>query len=322
VRLTWPDYTFRTRVCGVRIDASRAPHAPPWKGRCVRRFDYYSPATLDEALTIARERGDGGRFLAGGTDVLIHLKEGGLHPSYVVDLRGLRELEGIEERGDGLRIGAATTMADIAAHPAVRSRYASIADGAGVVGSVQTRNMATIGGNVCNAAPSADVSPGLVVHAARAVVRGPSGERRLAVEEFWTGPGGNVLAPGEICVAFEVPAPPTRSASVYQRHTPRKEMDIAVVGVAVYLALGGDGTLETARIALGAVAPTVIRAPEAEAALKGQRPEGEALTRAAEAAAAAARPIDDVRGTAEFRRYLVGVMTARLIERAAAAARA
>jgi carbon-monoxide dehydrogenase medium subunit len=283
----------------------------------VKRFDYYAPASLDEALNIARDRGEGGRFLAGGTDLLVQMKEAGLHPPYVVDIRRLAELDGITEREGALRIGAATRMADIAAHPVVAARYGAVAEGAAVVGSVQTRNLATIGGNVCNAAPSADVSPGLVVHDAEALVLGAGGERRLRVEEMWLGPGRNALAPGEICLALELPAAPPRSASVYRRHTPRKEMDIAVVGVAVYLALDDRGAIASARIALGAVAPTIIRAPQAEASLAGQRPGDDTFARAAELAAQEARPIDDVRGTADFRRYLVGVMTHRLLAEAA-----
>jgi carbon-monoxide dehydrogenase medium subunit len=212
-------------------------------------------------------------------------------------------------------------MGTIATHPVVRERYTALADGAGIVGSVQTRNMATIGGNVANAAPSADTSPPLVVFDAVAEIAGPDGRRAALVEELFTGPGQTTLAGGEIITAFRLPAPPAHTGSVYQRHTPRKIMDIAVVGVAVRLSLDGDAIGE-ARICLGAVAPTVIRASEAELALAGQRPSDELFARAAELAQRAATPISDVRGSAEFRSYLVGAMTKRCLGIALERARA
>ncbi len=178
-----------------------------------------------------------------------------------------------------------------------------------MVGSYQTRNAATIGGNVCNAAPSADTSPPLAVLGAHAHVAGVNGERELPVEQLWVGPGQTVLEPGEIVTAFIVPAPPAGAGSHYARHTPRKIMDIAVVGVASYLELDANGVVQAARVALGAVAPTVIRAPQTEQALVGRTLDEDAAGEAGRVAASEARPISDVRGSAAFRRYLVETMT-------------
>jgi carbon-monoxide dehydrogenase medium subunit len=251
----------------------------------MRRFQYLAPNSLDEAVALLKEHGDGVRLLAGGTDLMVHMKEGGLHPPAVVSLH---------------------------AHPAVRERYTALADGAGIVGSVQTRNMATVGGNVANAAPSADTTPPLIVFDAVAEIVGPGGRREMAVAELATGPGKTSLAPGEVIVAFRLATPAAHTGSVYQRHTPRKIMDIAVVGVGIRLTLDG-GKVADARVALGAVAPTVIRATDAEQALVGQSPSEELFAKAAELAQGAARPISDVRGSAEFRSYLVGAMTKRCL---------
>jgi carbon-monoxide dehydrogenase medium subunit len=279
----------------------------------MRRFEFFAPRSLDEAVALLRERGDGVKLVAGGTDLTVQMKEAGLHPPAVVSLHALPELRGIEfDEAGGLRLGAGALMADIAANETVRSRYCAIADGAAVVGSVQTRNLATIGGNIANAAPSADTAPGLIVFDAVADVLGPGGTREVAVLDIFAGPGRTTLARDEIIVAFRAAPPASTTGSVYQRHTPRKIMDIAAVGVGVRLTLE-SGSIREARICLGAVAPTPIRAPEAEAALVGQQPSDDVFERAATLAREAATPISDVRGSAEFRRYLVGVMTRRCL---------
>jgi len=279
----------------------------------MHRFEYFAPTSLDEALSLLKEHGDGVKLLAGGTDLLVQMKEAGRHPSAVVSLHALPELRSIDANGSGLRLGGGVDMWTIAANAEIRRRYTALAEGAGVLGSVQTRNMATVGGNVCNAAPSADTAPPLVVLNAVAEIAGPDGRRELPVGELFAGPGRTVLAPQEIVVAFRLPAPPAHTGSVYQRHTPRKIMDIAVVGVGIRLTLDGKGSIADARVCLGAVAPTVIRAGEAEDALIGQTPSADVFARAAELAQHAARPISDVRGSAEFRRYLVGAMTKRCL---------
>jgi CO/xanthine dehydrogenase FAD-binding subunit len=279
----------------------------------MHRFEYFAPASLDEALSLLKGGSDGVKLLAGGTDLLVQMKEAGRHPSTVVSLHSLDELRTFETDGGGLRIGAGVDMTTIASSAVVRKQYTAISDGAGVLGSIQTRNMATIGGNVCNAAPSADTTPGLVVLGAIAEIAGADGKRELPIDELFTGPGKTTLATHEIVTAFRLPALPPHTGSVYQRHTPRKIMDIAVVGVGIRLTLADGGSIDEARICLGAVAPTVIRAPEAEQALQGQSPSEELFERAAGLAQQAARPISDVRGSAEFRRYLVGAMTKRCL---------
>ena len=288
----------------------------------MRRFDYYRPASLAEATTLLDERGDGGALLAGGTDLLVQIKEGHLSPTYLVALSGIAELADLRSSdGEGLRIGAQVLMQDLADDPTVRERFSALSDGAGIVGSYQTRNMATVAGNVCNAAPSADISPPLSVLDATVHIAGAGWERDVPIDEFWTGPGQNVLQPAEIVAYFATPAPPDRAGSYYERHTPRKEMDIAAVGTSVYVELDESGVCTKARIALAAVAPTVIRASKAEAHLLSSEISEEAAAAAGTIAAAEARPISDQRGSAEFRAYLVEVMTARSILRAAERAR-
>ena len=287
----------------------------------MRKFEYFAPTSLDEAIQLlSRDGNGGGRALAGGTDLVVQMKEGGAKfpmPSYVVSLRRLPEIKGIEfgER-EGLRIGAGVTMAEGAESALIRERYPLIAEGAGLVGSLQTMNMATVGGNVCNAAPSADIAPPLLACDADAVIAGPSGRRVLPLEEFFLGPGLTALQAGELLVELLAPAPPPRTGGAYARHTPRKQMDIAVVGVGVALTLSASDVIERARIALGAVAPTPVRAREAEAVLVGQAASDAVFAQAAEAAAAECRPISDIRGSAEFRRHLVHVMTERLLREA------
>ncbi len=286
----------------------------------MRPFDYYAPRNLDEAVALLHQLGDGARPVAGGTDIVVQMKEGRTrfpYPQMIVSLDRIGELKGIDfSEKDGLRIGAATTMAEIAASPVVRERYQALAEGAGVVGSWQTMNMGTIGGNICNAAPSADTAPPLLAFEAEAVIVGTTGRRALALGDFFRGPGQTALEPGELLAEVRMPAPPKGTSSAYQRHTPRKQMDIAVVGVGVALTIDG-GKISRARVALGAVAPKPFRSETAEAALEGQAPGETAFARAAEAAAAACSPIGDVRGSAEFRRHLVKVITARMLTKAA-----
>jgi CO/xanthine dehydrogenase FAD-binding subunit len=286
----------------------------------VRPFDYYAPNTLDEAIALLHELREGARPVAGGTDIVVQMKEGRTkfpYPQMVVSLDRISELRGITfSDKDGLRIGAGTTMSEIAAHPIIRERYQALAEGAGVVGSYQTMNMGTIGGNVCNAAPSADTAPPLLVFEADCVIVGPTGRRTIPLTQFFRGPGLTSLEPGELLAELRLPTPRTGTASAYQRHTPRKQMDIAVVGVAAALGIK-SGKISHARVALGAVAPMPIRASRAEAALEGHPVSDDVFAKAAEAAAAEASPIADVRGSADFRSHLVKVMTARMLSLAA-----
>lgn len=288
----------------------------------MRRFEIATPAGVDDCLRILADGGSGATLLAGGTDLVPQLKNGMLKPARVVDLSGvatLRRLEGAP--GAGVRIGATVTARTLERHPLIRAEYGALAESAALVGSVQVRNLATVGGNLCNAAPSADMAPPLLALDAEAVIAGPTGERRVPLASFFTGVRRTVLGPGELLVELVVPAPAPRSGGSYLRHTPRRELDIAVVGVASQLTLS-DGVCATARIALAAVAPVPLRATAAEQVLTGQPPTPERIAQAADLAVEAARPISDQRGSADFRRHLVRVLTRRTLTAALARARA
>jgi aerobic carbon-monoxide dehydrogenase medium subunit len=282
----------------------------------LRAFEYHAPTSLNEAISLLQQHRDAARPLAGGTDLVVQMKENATKfspPSHIVSLLRVPELGGIVfSEAEGLRIGAGATMSQVAGSQVIRERYQAVAEGAALVGSIQTMNMATVGGNLCNAAPSADIAPPLLAFEAEAVAVGPSGRRSLPLEEFFLGPGKTALAVDELLAEVRVPTPVNGTASAYDRHTPRKQMDIAVVGVAVTLTIAGK-RIERARVALGAVAPTPVRAPQAEAALEGQPASDEAFVRSAEIAATECTPIADVRGSAEFRRHIVRVMSERML---------
>ncbi|HLH72991.1 MAG TPA: xanthine dehydrogenase family protein subunit M, partial [Chloroflexota bacterium] len=269
------------------------------------KFDFVAPRTAAEAVALLQERGPGGKLLAGGTDLLLQIKARVAKPAYLVDLSHVSELARIEDRPDeGLFVGSMVRLRAIQLSSLLNERCRIVVDGAKLVGSIQIRNLATLGGNLCNAAPSADVAPPLVAAGACAEILGPSGRRRVPLDDFFVGPRRTILAPGELLLGVLIPEAPPRSGGNYLRHTPRKEMDIAVVGVGAILTLE-DGYCAAARISLGAVAPTPMRARQAEAMLAGQRLSAGLIKEAGEAAAEEARPISDVRGSAEFRRHLV-----------------
>lgn len=279
----------------------------------MRRFDLLLPQSLDDCLKLLAQHGAQARPVAGGTDLLPQMKTGVTRPRVVVDLSGIERLRQIQaDNGQGLRIGAAATAREIEQSAAVRGAYRSIAESGALVGSIQVRNLATVGGNLCNAAPSADMAPPLVALEAQAVIAGPRGERRVPMVDFFTGVRKTVLAPDEVLVEIAVPAPGPGSGGQYLRHTPRRELDIAVVGVASQLTLAG-GRCTRARIALASVAPTPVRATAAERALEGQAITPALIERAATLAVEAARPISDQRGSVEFRKHLVRVLTRRTL---------
>jgi len=282
----------------------------------VRRFHLALPRSIDDCLKLLGERGPECKLVAGGTDLLPQMKNGLVKPTSVVDLSGVTDLRVLRRQdGSGLRVGAAVTAREIELDPFTRSAYPALAESGALVGSVQIRNLATVGGNLCNAAPSADMAPPLMALEAEAIVAGPRGRRRVPLADFFTGVRRTVLGPDELLVELIVPAPGPRSGGQYLRHTPRRELDIAVVGVASQIALS-DGVCSKARIALAAVAPTPIRATAAERALEGQPLTAEQIARAANLAMEAARPISDQRGSADFRRHLVGVLTRRTLTKA------
>jgi len=285
----------------------------------VRRFELMLPRSVDEALGILKQRGADAKLVAGGTDLLPQMKNGVLKPAAVVDLSGVERLRALKAETAGLRVGAAVSARTLELDAATRKGYTSLSESGALVGSVQVRNLATLGGNLCNAAPSADMAPPLLALDAEAVIGGPRGERRVPFTDFFTGVRRTVLGPDEMLLEIVIPAPGPRTGGQYLRHTPRRELDIAVVGVASQITLS-NGTCSKARIALAAVAPVPLRAREAEQSLEGKPVTPQAIERAAELAVGAATPISDQRGSADYRRHLVRVLTARTLRTALARA--
>ena len=285
----------------------------------MRRFELALPRSVDEALRVLSDRGSDAKLLAGGTDLLPQMKNGLLKPACVIDLSGVASVRVLQSDARGLRIGAAVAARTLERDATARATYTSLAESGALVGSVQVRNLATLGGNLCNAAPSADMAPPLLALDAEAVIVGPKGERRVPFTDFFTGVRRTVLAPDEILLEIVVPAPGPRSGGNYLRHTPRRELDIAVVGVASQLTLS-NGVCSKARIALAAVAPVPLRARAAEQALEGKPVTAEAIERASELAVGVAKPISDQRGSADYRRHLVRVLTRRTLRTALARA--
>jgi CO/xanthine dehydrogenase FAD-binding subunit len=283
-------------------------------------LEMYQPTSLTEASRLLKENGPGGRFLAGGTDLVIAMKEKGLVPKYVVDLKRIAGLAGIRENGDGtISLGALTTMREIEVSPLIRKKYPFLAQSAAEVGSIQIRNRATVGGNMANATPSADVAPALIALGATAKIVGASGARAVPLEGFFRGPGQTVMSSDEILTEITIPKTAAQLVGEYIKFSPREMMDLAYVGVAVAYNLSEKDKLCTGvRIVLGAVAPTPIRAKKAEAALEGQALTEALAEKAGAAAAEESKPISDVRSSADYRRAMVGAMTKRAILNAAA----
>ncbi|MBI4490299.1 MAG: xanthine dehydrogenase family protein subunit M [Deltaproteobacteria bacterium] len=283
-------------------------------------LEIFQPTSIREASALLTEKGPGGHFLAGGTDLVIAIKEKGLVPNYIVDLKRIPALSGIrEEPNGGFRIGALTTMREIETSPTIRKRYPFLALSAAEVGSIQIRNRATVGGNMANGTPSADVAPSLLVLEAKAKISSTNGERVIDLEGFFRGPGQTVMRPEEILTEILIPPTPPRLAGEYIKFSPREMMDLAYVGVAVALLLNGkEKRCEEVRIALGAVSPTPMRARKAEAILLNQILTEEIAERAGEEASRECRPISDVRSSAEYRREMVRVNTKRALLNAAA----
>jgi len=275
-------------------------------------FVYECPGTIEEA--VAAMRGGDARALAGGTDLIPQLREGRRRPGRVVDLKRIPELTAITmQPGGGVAIGAAANATVVSRHAGVAGSYPAVAQSACLIGGVQVQNRASLGGNICNAAPSADAVPALVCHGARVVVAGADGRRELPLHEIFKGPGKTSLDAGELLVAILLPAAARRSAAKYLRFTPRREMDIAIAGAGTWLRLDADGAIAEARIVLASVGPTPMRAPSAERRLAGERPTRTLLEEAGRLAATDARPISDTRGSVDYRRSLVAVLTARAL---------
>ena len=272
-------------------------------------IDYAKADSIEKAIELI---GSGeARALAGGTDLLVNLRIRRLQPDLVVDVKSIPELNQLTyDQANGLTLGAAVSCYDIYNNEEVAAAYPGLIDAASLIGGTQIQGRASIGGNLCNAAPSGDSIPVLIALGSIANVAGPNGTRQVAVEDFCTGPGRNVLGNGEILVSLSIPAPAKNSGAQYMRFIPRNEMDIAVVGVGLSVELG-NGTFKSARISLASVAPTPLFVKEAGDALVGKPVNDESIQVAASIAKDAAKPITDMRGTVEYRKHLCEVLTRR-----------
>ncbi len=286
-------------------------------------IEYTTPKTIDEAVQAMASKGDRARALAGGTDLLVQLRGGRRSADLVVDVKDIPELNEISYSPQGgLTIGGAAPCHRIYANKDVAANYPGLVDSASLIGSIQIQGRASLGGNLCNSAPSADAIPPMIALGAVANIVGPNGSRQVAVEDFCTGPGRNVLEPGEILVSINVPAPAAGSGANYLRFIPRNEMDIAVAGVGSAVVLDQSGqSFVSARIALASVAPTPVFSRAAGDSLAGKAVTEEAIEEAARLAMEDAKPITDMRGTIRQRVHLVGVLTRRTLNNAIARAR-
>ena len=272
---------------------------------------YEAPKTLEQAIALLSGAIGGARVLAGGTDVLIQLRSDRADPELLVDIKAIPEMRSIAADRGGYRVGAAVTCMELIEDEAFARVWPGIVDGVKLIGSIQVKGRATMGGNLCNASPAADSVPALIAAGAVVCIAGPLGRREAPVEDFVAGPGKTTLARGELVVSFQLPRRAPHSGDAYLRFTPRTEMDIAVVGAAVNLTLDEKGVCGQARVSLGAVAARALLVPEAAAALIGTKVDEAALNRLGAAASAACRPIDHKRGTKEFRIKVAGVMAQR-----------
>ncbi len=271
---------------------------------------YESPESIESAVALLAN-GIGTRILAGGTDLLVQLRAGLIEPELVVDIKNIRATREITAEGDGYRVGAAVSGAELGEHKDLKRAWPGVVEAVELIGSTQIQGRASMGGNLCNASPAADSVPALIAAGALCTVAGPGGQREVPVEEICTGPGQTSLGKGEFVVSLFFPRRAPRSGDAYLRFIPRTEMDIAVVGAGVNLSLDETGVCSAARVALGAVAPTAMLVPEAGAALVGTRLGEADLQAMAAAASVACKPIDDKRGTVEYRVKVAGVIARR-----------
>ena len=281
-------------------------------GSVIPEMQYEAPQTLDAAIGLLAGASGQARILAGGTDLLVQLHAEMTDPDLLVDVKKIAELREIAKVDGGFQVGAAITGAELGEHADVKKEWPGVVEGLELIGSTQVQGRATIGGNLCNASPAADVVPALIAAGAMAQIAGANGLREVAVEDIPTGPGKTSLAKDEIVVSIRFPKRGARAGDAYLRFIPRTEMDIAVVGCGISLELDADGVCTQARVSLGAVAERALLVPEAAAAIIGTSLDDEAMDQLAAAASAACRPIDDKRGTIEFRTDVAGVLARRV----------
>ena len=284
--------------------------------RRLPKFNYLAPTTLDEALSLLSEYRGRAKVIAGGTDLVPKLKRREIRaPEYVIDLKGIPGLDEIKFDASGLTLGAMVTIEMVESSAKIQQRLGILAQAAQSMASPQVRNRGTIAGNICNAVPSADSAPPLLTLGARLKIVSGKGERTVNIEDFFTGPSQTALDEDEILAEIQLSSIPPNGKGVYLKLTPRRAMDLAIVGVAVVV-IPQDGICRDICIALGAVAPTPIRAKKAEAILKGQKLDDKLIEKAAQTAAGQSNPIDDHRASAEYRRDMVEVLAKRAIKQA------
>lgn len=285
-------------------------------------FDFQAPLTLDSVLTLLAESNGQARPLAGGTDLIDQMRLGRYKPNLLVDLKKVPELGTLAVDASGLRLGAAVPCYQIYQNAEIVKNYSALADSCHIIGGIQIQSRASVGGNLCNSGPAADSIPSLIALSATCLIASRAGTREVPVDEFCTGPGLNILKPGEILLELRFPAPKPNNGSHYRRFIPRNEMDIAVVGVGASVVLNdAKNTILSARIALGAVAPTPLFAKKASELVAGQKISDDLLAKAANATRDIINPITDMRGTIEYRRHITGVLTERVLKAAIARAK-
>jgi aerobic carbon-monoxide dehydrogenase medium subunit len=272
---------------------------------------YEAPKTIKEAAGLLSKAKGSAFVLAGGSDLLVRLKSGMIEPELIVDIKRIPSMQTVTRTAAGFRIGAAVPCAALGENAALQKAWPGVVEAANLIGSDQIQSRCTIVGNLCNASPAADSVPAMVAAGAKAAIVGPKGRRTVAVEDVVTGPGKTSLKKGEVIEAITLPKPAPKSGDAYLRFIPRTEMDIAVVSAGISLTLGAKGVIKKARVVLGAVGPTVLLVPAAAKAIVGTRLDAAALAKLAEACEAACRPIDDKRGTLEFRTEVAGVLARR-----------
>jgi len=284
------------------------------------RFEYLEPESVEKVVSLLSKYGSEAKIIAGGTDLVAQMRDKAIKPGYVIDIGCIPGLDYIDyDKKQGLRIGALTSIRALEISAELRQRYPVISQAASQLGSVAIRNIGTIGGNLCNAAPSAETAPALIVLSATAKIVGPDGERVVALDDFFTGPGSTVLQNGELLVEIQVPLVPPNTKGVYLKHSIRSTIDLAIVNVAVVLTLESEYEVcKDIKLVLGAVAPTPMRTRKAEQILRGKKVDETLINETARVASDEVRPISDVRASAEYRKQMVEVLTRRAIREAMA----
>ena len=282
------------------------------------RFEYIEPRSIPEICSLLYRYGDEAKILAGGTDLLVRMKEKEIRPRYLIDLKAIPGLNFIRYvEGSGITIGALTCLSDLEESPLIQEKAKILTRAAPTIGAIQTRNKATLGGNLCNASPAADMAPALLALEARVKLIGLEGERIIPLEDFFLGPGETCLNPGEILAEIIIPGKMLGKTGVYLKHSTRRALDLAIVSTAVVMETGSDRAyIQDIKIALGAVAPTPLRLKSVEEMLKQELPEEPLLEQAAQKAATEVSPITDLRASAEYRREMVRVLLKRGIKSA------